>query len=75
MNRDAEVRALLERGDSSVEPNMRKDAYAKALALIQERAYALPLYTFPTYYVATKDLEFRLPADATNPRFYEMSWK
>ena len=74
MNRDAEVRDLLERGDSSVDPEMRKDAYAKALALIQERAYALPLYSLPTYYVGAKDLVFTAYPDEM-PRFWEMSWK
>ena len=74
VNRDAEVRALLERGDSSMEPKMREDAYAKALALIQERAYALPLYSFPTYYVGSKDLGFTAYPDEM-PRFWEMSWK
>ena len=33
MNRDPEVRALLERGDTSLDPAVRKEAYAKALAL------------------------------------------
>ena len=34
VTRDPEVRDLLERGDSSVDPAERKEAYAKALALI-----------------------------------------
>ena len=49
VTRDPEVRDLLERGDSSVDPDARKEAYAKALALIAERAYAVPLYSLPTY--------------------------
>jgi peptide/nickel transport system substrate-binding protein len=74
LSRDAEVRDLLERGDSSVEPKVRMEAYAKALALIQERAYALPLYSLPMYYVAVKDLVFTAHPDEI-PRFWEMSWK
>ena len=69
--RDGEVRDLLERGDSSVDPDVRRGAYAKALALIQERAYALPLYSLPMYYVAAKDLEFTAYPDEM-PRFWEM---
>lgn len=74
VNRDAEIRDLLVRGDSAMEPAVREDAYAKALALIMERAYVLPLYSTPTYYVADKDLRFE-PADDARPRFYEMEWR
>jgi peptide/nickel transport system substrate-binding protein len=74
VNHDAEVRALLQRGDTSVDPQVRKEAYAKALALIQERAYALPLYSLPMYYVASKDLVFTAHPDEI-PRFWEMSYK
>jgi peptide/nickel transport system substrate-binding protein len=71
INRD--VRELIDRGNTSLDPAVRKEAYAKALALIQERAYVLPLYTLPTYYVAAKDLMFTAYPDET-PRFWEMSW-
>jgi peptide/nickel transport system substrate-binding protein len=74
MNRDNEVRELIDRGNSSFDPQVRKQAYAKALALIQERAYVLPLYSLPTYYVAAKDLVFT-PYPDESIRFYEMSWK
>ena len=74
LSRDAEVRDLLERGDSSLDPNTRKQAYAKALVLIAERLYAIPLYSLPTYYVAAKDLDFTAYPDEL-PRFWEMSWK
>ena len=56
------------------DPQVRKEAYAKALALIQERAYVLPLYTLPIYYVAAKDLVFTAFPDEII-RFWEMSWK
>jgi peptide/nickel transport system substrate-binding protein len=74
MNRDGEVRDLLNRGNMSLDPNMRKEAYAKALALIAERAYALPLFSLSTYYVAGKDLAFTAHSDE-NIRFWEMNWK
>lgn len=74
VNRDPEVRDLLERGDTSIDPTERKEAYARALALIQERAYALPLFSLPTYYVAAKELSFEAPPDEM-PRFWEMEWK
>jgi peptide/nickel transport system substrate-binding protein len=74
ISRDPEVRDLLQTGDSSVDPNARKDAYRKALVLIQERAYSLPLYSLTTYYVAAKDLTFS-PYPDEMPRFWEMTYK
>jgi peptide/nickel transport system substrate-binding protein len=74
INRDPDIKALLDRGDSSVDAAVRKDVYAKALALIADRAYAVPLYTLPTYYVATRDLVFTAYSDEI-PRFWEMSYK
>ena len=53
---------------------MRKEAYSKALNLIAERAYSLPLYSLTTYYVANKDLVFVAYPDEI-PRFWEMSYK
>jgi peptide/nickel transport system substrate-binding protein len=72
--RDPEVRDLLEKGDSSVDPAARKEAYAKALALIQERVLAVPLYSLTTHYVANGALKFETYPDEI-PRFWEMSWK
>jgi peptide/nickel transport system substrate-binding protein len=74
VNRDAEVRDLLERGDTSVDSEGRKQAYATALRLIQERAYTVPLYSLPTHYVAIKDLVFTAYPDEL-PRFWEMTWR
>ncbi len=74
ISRDEAVRALLEKGDSSVDLNVRKAAYAEALAIIQQKWLAIPLYTLTSHYVAAKDLEFNTYADEL-PRFWEMSWK
>ena len=74
MARDPEVRDLLNKGGSSVDPNVRKEAYKKALALIAERAYTVPLYSLPVYYAATADLVFKAYPDEM-PRFWEMTWK
>ena len=74
VNRDPEVRDLLVRGDTTMDPAVRKAAYGKALGLIAERAYVLPLHTVPTTYAAAKDLVFEAYTDEM-PRFWEMSWK
>ena len=74
INRDPEVRDLLEKGDTSVDPAVRKAAYAKGLALIQERFLGVPLYSLSTNYVSNKDLVFKAYPDEI-PRFWEMTWK
>jgi peptide/nickel transport system substrate-binding protein len=72
-NRDGELRELVDRGNTSFDPQARKEAYAKALTLIQERAYALPLFSMISYYVAAKDLDFT--PYGYELHFWEMSWK
>jgi peptide/nickel transport system substrate-binding protein len=74
MNRDPEVRDLLRRGDTSMDPDVRKSAYAQALKLIAERAYVLPLYSLSNYHVAARGLVFKPYPDNTL-RFWEMSYR
>ena len=71
---DPEVASLLEKGNTSIDPAVRKEAYQKALTIIAEKAYAVPLWSLPVNYVATADLEFQAYPDEI-PRFWEMSWK
>lgn len=72
--RDPEIRDLLERGDSSTDPAVRKEAYATALGLIQERALVVPLYSLPALYATAKDLVFNSYPDEIL-RIWEMSYK
>jgi peptide/nickel transport system substrate-binding protein len=74
VNRDPEVRDLLVRGDTAMDPQVRKEAYAEALELIGERAYVIPLYSLPVYYLADRDLVFKAHADEV-PRFWEMYYR
>ena len=74
ITRDAEIRDLVERGDTSIDPNVRKEAYKKALALVTERAYGLSLYSLPVFYIAARELDFVAYPDEL-PRFWEMSYK
>jgi peptide/nickel transport system substrate-binding protein len=74
ITRDAEVRDLLNKGNTTVDPAARKNAYKRALSLIAERAHAVPLWSLPVFYVATKDLNFKAYPDEM-VRFWEMSWK
>ena len=70
---DAEVRDLLVKGNSSVDPKARKAAYKSALTLIAQRAEAVPLWSLPVFYVAAKELNFKAYPDEL-VRFWEMSW-
>jgi peptide/nickel transport system substrate-binding protein len=74
VTRDPQVRDWLETGDTSVDPNVRKDAYKKALARIADQAYSLPMYSLPVYYAFTPDLDF-VPYPDEVPRFWEAKWK
>jgi len=74
ITRDAQVRDWLQEGDTSVEPQKRKDAYKKALARIGDQAYAVPLYSLPVFYAHAQDLDFT-PYPDELPRFWEARWK
>lgn len=74
ITRDPEVRDLLVKGNNSVDPNARKQAYQQALERIAENVYSVPLWSLPVFYVATKDLNFSAYPDEM-VRFWEMSWK
>ncbi len=72
--RDDDVKNWLETGDTSTDPKVRKDAYAKALSRIQELVCWVPLFTYAKYYVFAKELDFTPPNDEI-PRFYTAKWK
>jgi peptide/nickel transport system substrate-binding protein len=74
MSKNPQVKELLDKGDHTVNEKARKDYYKKALDIIADQAYAVPLWSLPVYYVANKELNFRAYSDEL-PRFWEMSWK
>jgi peptide/nickel transport system substrate-binding protein len=74
ITRDPKVRDLLIKGNNSVDPNVRKDAYREAHKLIADNSYSVPLWSLPVYYVATRDLNFKAYPDEM-VRFWEMTWK
>ena len=73
-NHDPQVRDWLQTADTSIDPQVRKDNYQKALARIQQQLYWLPLFTYTTYYAINKDLQFTPTTDEI-PRFYASRWK
>ncbi|AOB33562.1 ABC transporter substrate-binding protein [Bordetella sp. H567] len=74
VNRDPQVKELLDEGDRTIDPQKRDDIYQKALDLISAHAYAVPLWSLPVYYVAGQDVNFK-PYPDELVRFWEMSWK
>lgn len=73
-NRDPQVKAWLETADTSIDENVRKQNYQKALARIEEQAYWLPLFTYSTFFAFNKDLEFTPTTDEI-PHFVNSRWK
>ena len=71
---DEEVAAWLEKGDTSVDPEVRKEAYKKALQKISGELYWLPMFSYAKYYAFTQDLDFK-PTPDEIPQFYNASWK
>ena len=74
VTRSPQLKELLDKGDHTLDPKARNEYYKKALNLIAENAYAVPLWSLPVYYVATRELNFRAYSDEL-PRFWEMTWK
>lgn len=74
MFRDPQVRDWIKEGDTSIDLEVRKAAYAKALKRIAEQAYWAPLFTWVSNNCFNKDLDFTPYPDAV-PRFYLAKWK
>jgi peptide/nickel transport system substrate-binding protein len=72
--RDPEVKTLLEKGDSSIDEEVRKDAYEKALKLIAERAHWLPLWSYAYFYAMSEELDFT-PTPDEILHLYRAKWK
>ncbi len=74
LSRDPEVNGLIKAGGSSSDPDIRLKNYNRALKLIAERAYWLPLFSDTMNYIHSNDLEFVSPQDGL-PRLFLTKWK
>ena len=70
---DPDAKKWLEIADASTDPAVRKDAYQKALTVIADKAYWVPLFPYAKFYVFSKDLNFSPTADEI-PRFFYAKW-
>ncbi len=71
---DEELAGWLEKGDTTVDPAVRKKYYKMALQRIAERLYWLPMFTYAKYYAFSSDLDFT-PTPDEIPQFYRAKWK
>jgi peptide/nickel transport system substrate-binding protein len=71
---DDEVAAWLETGDTSVDPQVRKENYAKAIKKITEQVYWLPMFNHVRNYAYVEGLDFAPYADEI-PRLWQYGWK
>jgi len=71
---DEQVKKWLDEADTSIDPNVRKANYQKALAKVVKDAYMLPLFSYSINYAFTSDLAFHSDVDEV-PRFVGAKWK
>ncbi len=74
LSRDKEVEKYVMAAEGTLDPAKRKEAYARALRLIAERALWIPLYSFTLNYLTSNDLAFEAPKDGL-PRLFLARWK
>lgn len=72
--RDDQVKADLDTADSSTDPAVRVDHYAKAIARITGEAFWAPMFSYNTNYVFKSDVDYTPTADEVL-RFTNMTWK
>ncbi len=71
---DDETLEYLNTADSSTDPEVRKENYAKAIERITEQAYWAPMFSYNTNYVTTNEVDYTPTADEVL-RFTTASWK
>ena len=74
MSRDASIKALLDKADTTIDLAARKKTYQEALSAIAAKAYLFPLFSYSTNYAFSSDLAFAAQPDEM-PRFYAARWK
>ena len=74
MARDEQVKAWLDVADNSVDREVRKTNYKKALQRIAEECYWIPLWSYNFNFAYDSDLDFTPTPDEIS-RFFLMKWK
>jgi peptide/nickel transport system substrate-binding protein len=71
---DEQVKNTLDVADNSIDLNVRKENYRKAMARVMEQLYMFPLFSYSINYAFTSDLVFTSDVDEV-PRFVGAKWK
>ncbi len=71
---DEEVRGWLDTADASVDPEVRREFYSKALKKIADEAYWVPLFSYNVNYVSAREVDFT-PSPDEVVRFFRMGWQ
>lgn len=71
---DEDVAAWLETADTSMDPDIRKENYAKAIERITDQVYWLPMFNHVRNYAHSDQLDFT-PYEDEIPRFWQYAWK
>lgn len=74
MSGDDQVSNLILAAEQTMDQAKRKKLYAKALKIITDKAYWVPMFSYAQNYLVNPDLNFPLEPDGL-PRLYEASWK
>ncbi|AVO39687.1 ABC transporter substrate-binding protein [Pukyongiella litopenaei] len=72
-SRDQEIKDWLDVADSSTDPAEREEYYRKALQKIADQAYWVPMFSYNTNYVFTKEVAYTPTPDEVL-RFTTMRW-
>ena len=67
------MRDALAIADSSTDPEVRKENYSKALKMIADNAYWVPMFSYNTNYVFNNDVSYTPTPDEVL-RFTTMTW-
>lgn len=71
---DDEVAAWLETADGSMDPEVRRENYAKAIEKITDQVYWLPMFNHVRNYAHHENLNFT-PYEDEIPRFWQYGWQ
>lgn len=71
--KDPVLRDALEIADTSTDPALRIENYSKALNLIADQAYMVPMFSYNTNYVFTQEVSYTPTPDEVL-RFTTMNW-
>lgn len=71
--KDPVLNGFLDTADTSTDPAVRIENYSKALNLIADQAYMVPMFSYNTNYVFTQDVSYTPTPDEVL-RFTTMNW-